>query len=98
VTSAPVPIVFRYGEEGVYLMPTKDEISEENRRIRRLRTLTDLTISIIMQGDLTHEQASEMVAGVRAVAVRMFPEKGDVFDLVLAPRFRRVISERFLLH
>ena len=79
-------------------MPTKEEINEENRRIRRLRTLTDLTTSIIMQGNLTFDQASELVSGVRSAALRMFPGKGEVFDLVLAPRFRRLMCERYHLH
>ncbi len=79
-------------------MTTKKEISEENQRIRKLRILSDLTISIIMQSNLTLEEASKLVANVRFVALKLFPGKEDVFDLVLAPRFRRVINERFHLH
>ena len=79
-------------------MPTKDEINEENRLIRRLRMLTDLTISIIMQSSLTFDQASELVAGVRVLTQKMFPGKEEVFDLVLAPRFRRVMCEKYHLH
>jgi hypothetical protein len=79
-------------------MPTEDEIKEENRRIRRLRILTDLTISIIIQGDLTFEQASKLVAGLRVAALKLFPGKGEAFDLILAPRFRRVMCEKYRLH
>ena len=79
-------------------MPTKEEVNEENRRIRRLRMLTDLTISIIIQGNLPFEQATGMVAGVREIALKMFPGKEEVFDLVLAPRFRRVMSEKYRLN
>ncbi|MBW2147109.1 MAG: hypothetical protein JRG73_15240 [Deltaproteobacteria bacterium] len=78
-------------------MPTKEEIREENQRIRRLRILTNLTISIIMQSNLTLEEASKLVADVRSAVMKLFPGKEDVFDLVLAPRFRRVINERFHL-
>ena len=79
-------------------MPTKEEIHEENRRIRRLRMLTDITISLILQGNLTCEQASDLVAGVRATALKLFPGKENVFDLVLAPRFRRVMCEKYGFH
>ena len=79
-------------------MPTKEEVNEENRRIRRLRMLTDLTISIIIQGNLPFEQATGMVAGVREIALKMFPGKEEEFDLVLAPRFRRVMSEKYRLN
>jgi hypothetical protein len=33
------------------------------------------------------------VAGVRRRSLALFPDKAHVFDLVLAPRFRRIIDE-----
>jgi len=35
------------------------------------------------------------VRELRRTAVNMFPDKGGVFDLVVAPRLDRVIMERF---
>lgn len=78
--------------------PTQEEINEENRKIRKLRLLSDLTMAILMQADISLEEASNLVASVKNFSAELFPGKEHVFDLVLSPRFRRVINERFRLH
>jgi hypothetical protein len=40
-------------------------------------------------------EAREAVHELRRAATNMFPGKGGVFDLVIAPRLDRVIMERF---
>jgi hypothetical protein len=40
-------------------------------------------------------EAREAVFELRRAATNMFPGKGGVFDLVIAPRLDRVIMERF---
>ncbi len=78
-------------------MPTKEEIKDEDKRIRYLRRMVDLTITLIMSSDMTLDEAQRHAAGAREFALRLFPGKGDVFDLVYAPRFRRLLREKFLL-
>lgn len=78
-------------------VPTEEEKKEENRKIRRLRIMADLTMSLIIQTDMTHEEASAHAASVRELAIRLFPGKGEVYDLIYAPRFRRLIAERYRL-
>ena len=34
-----------------------------------------------------------MVAGTRRRALELFPDKGQTFDLILAPRFARLMDE-----
>jgi len=71
-------------------------IAEENQRIRRFRVLVDLTRSVIYQDtSLTHSDARRMVIDLRRVASNLFPGKEGTFDLVLWPRFDRVLRERF---
>jgi hypothetical protein len=36
-----------------------------------------------------------MVAAVRHTAVRLFPGKESVFDLIYLPRFRRLLAARY---
>jgi hypothetical protein len=79
-------------------VPTTEEIKEEDRRIRRLRIMAELTMSLILQTDMTHEEASEHAASVRELAIRLFPGKGEVYDLLYGPRFRRLIAERYRLN
>lgn len=72
-----------------------EELREENRRIRIFRFMTDLTYQRLCLERMTVLEAREAVAELRAVAVRMFPDRHFVFDLVIAPRMERVIHERF---
>ncbi len=72
------------------------ELAHEQKLIRRLRLLVDLTTALIAQDDsLTLEQSWEHVRALKAAAVAMFPGKEDVFDLLYLPRFSRLLAERF---
>jgi hypothetical protein len=71
-------------------------LTDENRRIRHFRFLTDLTMQRLYVERITLAEAWNIVADLRKVAVNFFPSKGYVFDLVVAPRMERVIRERFL--
>lgn len=76
-------------------MTTPDEIKLENRRIRAFRILTDLTFQRLCVENMTIMEARDAVSELRMAAMNMFPGKGEVFDLVIAPRLDRVIMERF---
>jgi hypothetical protein len=72
------------------------KIADENKLIRRLRFLVDLTFAVIAQDDdLTLDQAWEHVLALKSAAVAMFPGKEDTFDLLYLPRFSRLLQERF---
>jgi hypothetical protein len=68
-------------------------IEEEGRRLRQLRITVDLTTSILMQTHLTHAEAVALVAATRERALALFPDKADTYDLILAPRFARLVRE-----
>ena len=75
---------------------SKIEIEHENKMIRRLRFLVDLTFATIAQdNDMTLEQGWEHVLALKGAAVNMFPGKEETFDLVYLPRFSRLLAERF---
>jgi len=72
------------------------QIELENKMIRRLRFLVDLTFATLAQDcGLTLEQAWEHVLALKGAAVAMFPGKEDTFDLIYLPRFSRLLNERF---
>ncbi|MBI3781432.1 MAG: hypothetical protein HY278_10335 [candidate division NC10 bacterium] len=79
-------------------MPTPEEFKDEERRLRQLQLVVGLTMSVISQTTLSLEEASRMVAGVRRLALKLFPGKELAFDLIYQPRFRRLLAERFNLH
>jgi hypothetical protein len=80
------------------VVPTKAEIDEESRRIRRLRIVVTLTLSVIAEGRTPYNEAQEMVSSARCLAEELFPGKGHVFDLIYLPQFRRLIAQVYRLH
>jgi hypothetical protein len=79
-------------------MPKKEDIKEENKRIRRLRFIVDFSIACIQQSQMSLDEAIRMVEDVKRQALYLFPGKEEAFDIIYKPRFRRIINEKFLLH
>ncbi len=76
-------------------MVSREELEEEDRRVRQLRTVVHLALSVIAQTDMKLADAEEMVSAVRRTALRLFPGKAFAFDLIYLPRFRRLLAERY---
>ena len=68
-------------------------IAEEQARADRLRRTVDVACAMLRQGRLARAEGEALVADTRRLALELFPGKEDVFDLVLAPRFRRILDE-----
>jgi hypothetical protein len=75
---------------------TPEELKEESRRIRRLQMVVNMVMQVIAQDSkLTVEEAAEMVADTRRVALTMFPDKELAFNLIFWPRLQRLMRERY---
>ena len=70
-------------------------LNEENKKVRRLRFIVDFAIQYIRTQGITHDQAIGVVEGVKKHALLLFPDKEETFDIIYAPRFRRVLNEKF---
>jgi len=68
-------------------------IADEARRARILKMVVDLTTNVIVQGGLTRAEAEDIVDAARRRALDLFPGKEETWDLVLAPRFARLMDE-----
>jgi hypothetical protein len=77
--------------------PTQDEIDEESRRGRRLRIIVNLALTTIAEGQLSVEEAAEVVAATRRVALDLFPGKDETFDLIYRPKFQRLMHTVYRL-
>ncbi|HKY33438.1 MAG TPA: hypothetical protein VJV23_12970 [Candidatus Polarisedimenticolia bacterium] len=75
--------------------PSAEEIAEEARRLRRLRTLVDLTAATLYQSDITPSEGVELIVSCRQAAVALFPGREETFDLLYRPRLIRILRERF---
>jgi uncharacterized protein YigA (DUF484 family) len=72
------------------------ELALEERLIRRMHLLVDLTTAIIAQDPaLTLDEAWQHVLALKRAVLAMFPDKEAVFDLIYIPRFSRLLAERF---
>lgn len=73
-----------------------EELKEESRLIRRLQMVVNMVTQVIAQDHtLSVEQASEMVADTRRLALSMFPDKELAFNLIYWPRLQRLMRERY---
>jgi hypothetical protein len=76
---------------------TKDR-AEEEQRIRLLKFVVDLAqAELLQQTGLTLREAFQIMNDTKRAALNLFPDKEAVYDLVYAPRFKRIISERFVI-
>lgn len=75
-----------------------DSVEDEERKIRRLRRMVDFSLALIAQSDLSQLQAQKLVQVVKEKALALFPGKEETFDLIYAPRFRRLIVEKYGLN
>jgi hypothetical protein len=75
-------------------MPDRHEIREEQIRMVRLRVLVDLTAYRLRHAELSRTQGLSLIERMRDEVMVLFPEKGHVFELVLRPRFERILNER----
>ncbi|MFQ5932362.1 MAG: hypothetical protein ACE5MM_08130 [Nitrospiraceae bacterium] len=75
-------------------MASLQDIREEQIHMTRLRVLVDLTMYRLQHEALSREQALSLIERTRCEVLRLCPGKDEVFELVLRPRFQRILNER----
>ncbi len=70
------------------------ELETEQRNMRMLKTIVDLTAAILRQGNLTIPEAIELIRATKKRVLQLFPDKEEAYDLIYRPRFERIIQER----
>jgi hypothetical protein len=70
-------------------------IIEEEKKLRWLRWIIDLTQAVLMQSDLTLHESLALMNNTRKAVISLFPDKAFVYDLIYTPRFQRILDERF---
>jgi hypothetical protein len=72
---------------------TREELADEARRAQKVRQVVDIATSLIIQSSMTRAEAESLVAAVRLRVLALFPEGEETYELVYAPRFRRLLDE-----
>ena len=75
------------------MTPSKKEIEEEEKRMRYLRMIIDLTMAVLTQANLSVPEALELIAHTRRKVLILFPDKEETYNLIYKPRFERIIKE-----
>jgi hypothetical protein len=74
-------------------MPTREEIQDERRRERHVRLIADFTCTVIMQTRMARTDAEGLVQAARSRILELFPGREETYELLYAPRFRRILDE-----
>ncbi len=74
-------------------MTPEEDLRDEQRRVRLLRMTVDFTANLLMEGKLSRREGEALVASCRERALALFPGKESTWDLILAPRFARLLGE-----
>jgi hypothetical protein len=73
-----------------------DALVEEQKRLRRLRLVVDLTASVLSQEpSLTLDDAWDLIRRAETAVMSLFPDSHRQFDLLIRPRLTRIVDERF---
>lgn len=74
-------------------MVSQEAIEREEEQMRLLKWLTDATVWRLTVGPITRAEGEQVIEAARRGVLILFPDKGDVFDLILRPRFERHLTE-----
>ena len=77
-------------------MATHEEIVDEQIRMNRVRVTVDVAAYCLRRAPLSREEALDVIEHTRKHVLKLCPGKEQVFELVLRPRFMRILTERAL--
>ena len=72
------------------------DIIDEQLRMNRLRRVVDVTAYWLEQGSFSREEALSIIEHACGEILKLCPGKDEVFELVIRPRFLRILNERAL--
>jgi hypothetical protein len=83
------------GDERVLgeVVVSQEALKREEEQMQLLKWLTDATVWRLTVGPITRKKGEQIIAAAREGVLNLFPDKGELFDLVLRPRFERHLME-----
>jgi len=76
----------------------KEALRVEDAKLQKLKGITNLTVALLHQADLTLGDAQKLISQARERALELFPGKEETFDLIYGSRFRRILVNKYRLH
>ena len=68
-------------------------LQEEEERLSHIKTIVDAVCDQIRFGGLNREEAERLARSTRAQVESIAPDKMEVYDLIYASRFRRLMDQ-----
>lgn len=75
----------------------RQELLDEEERLRRLRLIVDSASDKLQHTNLTWDDARRVIEETKELALQLFPGKEGLFDLIYKPRFYRIIESMSLI-
>jgi hypothetical protein len=75
-------------------MTDEEALREEQRKMRLLKTLIDLTTAVLYQSNLSVFEAIQLIHNTKKAVLKLFPDKEETYNLIYKPRFERILNER----
>ena len=72
--------------------PSVEELRDEQRRLRYVQFIVDLTTNVIMQSEMTRREAEGLVASAREKILLLFPGREETYEILYARRFARLVE------
>jgi hypothetical protein len=76
-------------------MERAESLIEEDKKMRRLRFIVDLTAQVLAQEKMTIDEALDLLNATRRTVLNLFPGKELTYDIIYGRRFERILRERF---
>ena len=67
--------------------------ADEEGKMLRLRLIVDGAAHLLMHGRCSIQEVPEVIRQARMKVLELFPDKGELFDLIYAPRLMRLFRD-----
>ncbi|MDI6808753.1 MAG: hypothetical protein QME66_07205 [Candidatus Eisenbacteria bacterium] len=75
-------------------MASDDEVKDEEKRLKYLRTVVALTTNTLRQERMSLSEAKTLIESTKKQVLKLFPDKEEAFELIYRPRFERILKEK----
>lgn len=76
-------------------MEATEAVKAEEKKMRRLRTIVDLTAAVLAQEKMTIDEALDLMNATKRTVLQLFPGKEHTYNIIYGRRFERILRERF---
>jgi hypothetical protein len=75
-------------------MNKNKNLEEEDRKLRYLRLVVDITEAQLKSGQLSIFDSLQLMKSTKDFALHLFPDKEETYNLIYQNRFNRILKER----